>query len=765
MPLIDPLPASLEAELETAPKDLVAAVSTDLDPSGRFGEEWLVLTPARLSVYASNGNGFVPRMDLALDEIKTATVDGLVGGGALLATVDGKSVEVLRYSNAQQRKFGRVAKYINDLNRYKKVLEQARRGDKDAAGKPVEAPSEHPRLEPDKEDQKRCPACRLLLPEGSKVCPACMSKGKAIRRILAYLKPHQGQVVLIWAMMLVGVGLSLVPPYLTKPLTDVVLKPIGNPLPVGERYSMLGWLVLAWMSVQFIGQALGVWRGRMAVRLGQQLSHELREDVFRHLQSLSLKYFDKRQTGALIGRVTRDTQSLEDVLVESIQMFFSNILLFFGIGAVLLWMNWKLTLLVFIPAPFVMVLTKVFWPRIMNGWRRAWHLHSRLTATVSDSLAGVRVVRAFAKEDREVQRFDKHSTELRQANITAEHMWVTFFPFLFFIVSLGNLMVWYFGGQSVIRGEMTLGTFFLFLGYLGAFYGPLQYMSRVTDFLSRSLASAERVFEVLDTESDVKDAEKPVPIPRIEGRVEFKNVTFGYEPHKPVLKEMSFNVAPGEMIGLVGQSGAGKSTTINLICRFYEVQEGEILIDGVNLRQIAQKDLRSQIGVVLQEPFLFSGSIYENIAFARPGATREDVMAAAKAANAHDFIIQKPDGYDTQVGERGQTLSGGERQRVSIARAILHNPRILILDEATASVDTDTERQIQDAIARLVRGRTTFAIAHRLSTLRNATRLVVLKDGKVAEVGTHEELLEKKGEFHRLVQAQQDLNKIIEIPA
>ena len=592
-----------------------------------------------------------------------------------------------------------------------------------------------------------------------------MSKGKAIRRILAYLKPHQGQVVLIWAMMLIGVGLSLVPPYLTKPLTDVVLKPVGNPLPVGERYSMLGWLVLAWMSVQFIGQALGVWRGRMAVRLGQQLSHELREDVFRHLQSLSLKYFDKRQTGALIGRVTRDTQSLEDVLVESIQMFFSNILLFFGIGAVLLWMNWKLTLLVFIPAPFVMVLTKVFWPRIMNGWRRAWHLHSRLTATVSDSLAGVRVVRAFAKEDREVQRFDKHSLELRQANITAEHMWVTFFPFLFFIVSLGNLMVWYFGGQSVIRGEMTLGTFFLFLGYLGAFYGPLQYMSRVTDFLSRSLASAERVFEVLDTESDVKDAEKPVPIPRIEGRVEFKNVTFGYEPHKPVLKEMSFNVAPGEMVGLVGQSGAGKSTTINLICRFYEVQEGEILIDGVNLRQIAQKDLRSQIGVVLQEPFLFSGSIYENIAFARPGATREEVMAAAKAANAHDFIIQKPDGYDTQVGERGQTLSGGERQRVSIARAILHNPRILILDEATASVDTDTEKQIQDAIARLVRGRTTFAIAHRLSTLRNATRLVVLKDGKVAEVGTHEELIGKKGEFHRLVQAQQDLNKIIEIPA
>jgi ATP-binding cassette subfamily B protein len=288
-------------------------------------------------------------------------------------------------------------------------------------------------------------------------------------------------------------------------------------------------------------------------------------------------------------------------------------------------------------------------------------------------------------------------------------------------------------------------------------------MSRVADFLSRSLASAERVFEVLDTESEVQDSEHPVPMPRLDGRVEFRNVTFGYDQNKPVLKDVSFDVRPGEMIGLVGQSGAGKSTTINLICRFYEVQEGVIAIDGVDIKQIAQHDLRSQIGVVLQEPFLFAGSIYENIAFAKPDASREDVMAAAKAANAHDFIVGKPDGYDTQVGERGQTLSGGERQRISIARAILHDPRILILDEATASVDTDTEKQIQDAISRLIAGRTTFAIAHRLSTLRNATRLVVLKEGKVVEIGTHEELVEKKGEFHRLVQMQQDMNRIIEV--
>src|SRR5215470_5232571 len=777
MPLIDPLPKPLEEKLSPAinTKDVAAVVFTDLDPSGRFGEEWLVLTAMRLSVYASNGHGFAPRVELNLEEIKTASAEGLVGGGALLATMDGKSVEVLRYSNAQQRKFGRIAKYINDVKRYKVDLEKAERGEKDAAGNLIEAPKEKPRLEPDKEDQRRCPTCKLLLPEGSKVCPACMSKGKAIRRMLVYLKPHKRQIILIWITMIVGLGFSLVPVYLTRPLTDQVLNPVNHPRSMEERLRLLAFLVLTLGGVQFFGQALAVWRGRMAARLGQQLSHELRNDVFRHLQSLSLKFFDKRPPGTLIARVTRDTEALEGVLVESVQIFFSNILLFVGIGIVLLWMNWRLTLLVFIPAPIVLFLSRFFWDRMINVWRRTWHLQGRLTATVSDSLSGVRVVRAFAKEKREIQRFGKDSSELFNANVTAEQMWVTFFPILFFIMSVGNLIIWYVGGYQIIQGSalgaqllpspkvFTLGQFFAFLGYLGQFYGPLQFMSRVADFLSRSLASAERVFEVLDTESDVRDAEKPMALPRIEGRVEFKNVTFGYDPHKPVLKGVSLGVSPGEMIGLVGQSGAGKSTTINLLCRFYEVQEGEILIDGVNIKQITQNDLRSQIGVVLQEPFLFSGSIYENIAFSRPDAIREDVMAAAKAANAHDFIIRKPDGYDTQVGERGQTLSGGERQRISIARAILHNPRILILDEATASVDTDTEKQIQDAIARLIKGRTTFAIAHRLSTLRNATRLVVLKDGKVVEVGAHEELLEKKGEFCRLVQMQQEMNKIIEV--
>jgi ATP-binding cassette subfamily B protein len=316
------------------------------------------------------------------------------------------------------------------------------------------------------------------------------------------------------------------------------------------------------------------------------------------------------------------------------------------------------------------------------------------------------------------------------------------------------------GGRQVIGAQISLGTLMAFIAYLAMFYHPLQFLTRITDWMARSLAAAQRVFEILDTTPDVPEARDPVSMPRIDGRVEFRGVTFGYEPFKPALKRVDLDVRPGEMIGLVGHSGAGKSTVINLVCRFYDPDEGEVLIDGVDARRVPQHDLRSQLGVVLQDTFLFNGTIAENIAYARPDASREDVMNAAVAANAHDFIMRKPDGYDTVVGERGQSLSGGERQRIAIARAILHGPRILILDEATSSVDTDTEKQIQDAIATLVKGRTTFAIAHRLSTLRNADRLAVLKNGEIIEVGTHDELLAKEGEFHRLVKMQREISSV-----
>jgi ATP-binding cassette subfamily B protein len=465
----------------------------------------------------------------------------------------------------------------------------------------------------------------------------------------------------------------------------------------------------------------------------------------------------------MITRVTQDTQSLESVLVDGMQHFVVNILMLFGIGTVLMVMNWRLTLMALIPVPLVLVLSNLFWKHVLSLWHRHWHYRSRLTASVSDTLSGKRVVKAFAKEDEEIDRFRLHSHNMLTSDMAAEQTWTTLFPLLWFITSMGSLLVWYVGGRQVLGGTITLGTLMTFLAYLGMFYGPLQFLSRIADYLARSLTSSERVFEILDADPDVQDEQDAVAMPDFKGHIEFQNVTFGYEAHKPVLKNITLDVKPGEMIGLVGRSGAGKSTTVNLLCRLFDAQQGDILVDGVSIKKVRQKDLRSQIGIVLQDTFLFNGTIAENIGYARPSASSEEIMAAAKAANAHDFIVNKTEGYDTRVGERGQLLSGGERQRVSIARAILHNPKVLILDEATASVDTDTEKQIQEAIARMVKGRTTFAIAHRLSTLRNANRIAMLKDGEIAELGTHAELIEKNGEFSRLVNMQKDLSAVMAV--
>jgi ATP-binding cassette subfamily B protein len=755
--LTESLPKSLEESLAASNghgDNLVIAVAADLHRGG-FGEEWLVVTRDRLLVFEPNGAATPaprgcphPRLDVPLSALKSPSTDSLVGGAALHATIDGETVELVRYTNARQNRFNRVAKYLGDVAKYHEALAKG------------EAAPEAPQLAADTEEEKRCPKCRLLLTEGSKVCPACMSKGRVLARLLGYLKPYRRQVILLGLMVVASTGLGLIAPYLTRPLMDVVIEPKGTPLPATDRLAWLGLIVLGMAAAQMAGQAISAAQGRTAASLTHKLSHSLRMELYQHLQLLSLRFFDKRQVGQLISRVTHDTSELQPILTIGVQFYLANLLMVVGIGIVLCSINWRLFLLAMLPAPFVAGLSKLFWKRISTAWQRWWHFNGRLTAVLNDNLSGVRVVKAFAQEEREIARFDPRSGELAEAGRTAEATWMTVFPILSFVTSTGGLLVWYVGGRQAIAGEVTLGTLMTFIAYLGMFYGPLQFLNRVAEWLSRALASAERVFEILDSEPDVREAVEAVSMPRIEGRVVFRDVTFGYDPHKPVVRHIDLDVQPGEMIGYVGHSGAGKSTMINLICRFYDANEGQILIDGVDIRQIRQQDLRSQIGVVLQDTFLFNGTIAENIRYAKPDATVEEILAAAKAANAHDFIVQKPDGYDTQVGERGQSLSGGERQRIAIARAILHNPRILILDEATASVDTDTEKQIQDAIARLIQGRTTFAIAHRLSTLRNADRLVVLKEGKVEEVGTHDELLEKKGEFHRLVEMQQEMSKI-----
>ncbi|HEX2948967.1 MAG TPA: ABC transporter ATP-binding protein [Armatimonadota bacterium] len=499
----------------------------------------------------------------------------------------------------------------------------------------------------------------------------------------------------------------------------------------------------------------------MSASLGNRVTHDIRCQLYKHLQYLSLGFFDKRQVGGVISRVNQDTGQLQAFLVWASQDLANNLLLLVGIGVMLFKLNWQLALFVLIPAPVVALFAGNFWRRIRANMHRFFRRWGKLNAALNESLQGLRIVKAFAQEPREVHRFQTQSLEVALAGIKAERTASVLFASISLVIMLGSLLVWYIGGRNVLFGKMSLGDFWAFIAYVGMFYGPLQSLSFLFNFSSRSLTAAERVFEVLDTQPEVRDQASAGARKRLDGEVEFRNVVFGYERHRPALKGVSFTVQAGEMIGLVGQSGAGKSTTINLLCRFYDANEGEIRIDGVPIRDLSLEDLRSQIGLVPQDTFLFSGTIAENIAYAKPDATREEIIRAAKVANAHDFIRKKPDGYETHIGEGGKGLSGGEMQRLAIARAVLHNPRILILDEATSHVDVETEKQVQEAIARLVKGRTTFAIAHRLSTLKNADRLLVLKDGEIAEIGTHDELLAKEdGEFHRLVKTYQEISSV-----
>ena len=738
MILKETLPKSVERAFREVSEDaeIQISIAGDIGDDGRFGEQWLLATESDVMVFSPDGDVASLRKKLSLKDLSGVKTQALIGSSALEATTsDGVLTELLRYSNVHATKFAAAAKWL----------------DQKAKGEELSPVTE--------KEPTRCPKCGMLLPEGSKVCPRCVQRGKVIVRLLTYLKPYWHVACIVVIVALLSTGISLIPPQLHRILVDDVLN-MEKIRSSGPRYDILGWIVLGLAGASFISSGLRVVRGRTTAWLGSKITYDIRGQLYEMVQRMSLRFFDKHKTGELMSRVGRDTGALQELLAFMMPMFAVNLLMLIGIGTILLMMNWRLALLTLVPMPVVAMGTTAIWNRIRDMFRKVWHRWSQLSAVLNDTLSGIRVVKGFAQEPREAQRFSIRSYNLFYANMRAEQMWATVMPMLSFVWGIGTLIIWYFGGRSVMGQRMTLGTLIAFHSYLMMFYGPLEWVTELWTWITRSLAAAERVFEILDTEPEVPDEADAIPMPAINGAVEFRNMTFGYDKHKPVLHNIDLDVKPGEMIGFVGRSGAGKSTMTNLICRFYTADEGSILIDGVDVKKIKLDDLRRQIGIVLQEPFLFNGTIAENIGYAKPGATREEIMQAAKIANAHDFIVKFADGYDTNVGERGQKLSGGERQRVSIARAVLRNPRILILDEATSLVDTETEKKIQEALARLVKGRTTFAIAHRLSTLRNADRLMVLDKGKRVEMGTHDELMEKKGNYYKLVELQREMSKI-----
>ena len=750
------------AEVVGPDEELRLAVTTDIKLDGQYGEAWLMATDDHLVAFSPDSGGPPDVVCLPLAEISGVEVREDWSTAALKVRTEEQGATMAVFSKS-------LVPALSELpNQVERLVKQARSTESD--GQLL-----HGRLAGARAGRKRCDRCGQVIPRHYGVCPACLEKGKLLFRLLSYAKPHWRLITLSLLLMVAATTIGLGQPLLMIVLIDDVLN-VGAPsstdvegrfdllalLPVSKEDPVvaLTWLVGLLILMNVVVSGLSGLRSYIMARIGQRVTYGLRNEVYTHLHALSLSYYTKNETGRIMASVTQDVGRLQDFISDGLQEAIRDVLTLVIICIILFGLNPGLAALVLLPTPLLVWATLRFGRRLHAIYRPLWRRWAALSALLADTIPGVRVVKAFAQERREVGKFKGRSLDLLQGELRVAWMRSLFGPVMAFITSIGTIVIWWVGGRDILAGELTLGAFVAFTSYMYRFYGPVESLCRLNHRFQRAATSAERVFDVLDTHPEVIDQPEAMIMPPIEGRVEFRGVHFGYEEDKPVIEDLNFTVEPGEMIGLAGHSGAGKSTLINLICRFYEPQEGAILIDGHDTRHVNLQSLREQIGVVLQDPFLFNGTVADNIAYGHPEASLEQIVAGAKAANAHDFIMNMPDGYDTMVGERGIRVSGGERQRLSIARAILRDPRILILDEATSNVDTQTEAQIQEALERLVQGRTTFAIAHRLSTLKNAHRLLILDKGKLAEIGTHDELIAQDGIYANLCRMQTEMSKL-----
>jgi ATP-binding cassette subfamily B protein len=733
------LPHELRRQIEHAwhgaPVQLYALA--DLDQGLQLAESWLALGLRHVAIAKRTGEHWEVR---SIERAQIGAIREAPGLSANTLSILGEPGEpalaLLRYTHRQRRAFENI----------RFVLEEQ------LAGHTRDIPSV---------DGDRVYAESVARPIRDAQALVSGRQTAVIRRLLGYLKPYRRQLTVGMAAATVITLVSLIPPYLAGHLIDRVVRPAqGGTLPLAQAWT-IAWLAVAAMGAVYLVRQPAVHvRLRLMSILGEWVARDLRAELYEHIQRLSLAFFSRKRTGSLITRVSADTDRLWDFLAFGVVDVSLSLVMLLGLGAVLLSLDWRLGLVMTVPVPVFCWLIYRHSEEITRLFIRAWRKWSRVTDVLSDTIPGIRVVKAFNQEQREIERFGERNEDVTAEFNRIHASWTRFWPLLMFGVHMMTVAVWVFAVPRLLGSgaPLPVGTFVSFLLYTTMFAAPIEVIGQMARTINRATTSAHRVFEVLDSEPEVRDVAEPVRLEPVHGRVTFEHVTFGYDGVRQVLRGVSFDVTPGELIGLVGPSGGGKTTIVNLIARFYDVTGGTIRIDGVDIRRLDTGHFRRQIGMVLQDPYLFHGTVLDNIRYGLQEASLNQVIAAAQAANAHDFITKLQHGYDTVVGERGHTLSGGERQRVSIARAILHDPRILILDEATSSVDTETEREIQQALERLVAGRTVFAIAHRLSTLRKASRLFVVEDGRLIEHGTHAELLAApEGKYRHLYELQLQL--------
>ena len=767
--------------------DMTVAVRMDLDFDGNFGESWLIFDkntrlihrvladvdsiPKKNAKHAPNFENFGKTPDakfaryhdsFSLDYYSDLTVDTCMSSNRLLVLKhDTPRPEVNEkldkdekdeiHKNWNKDAITEIKAFCTNSKRQKlyafcEIVDRTLRGDEIGEDDSIF-------------DQfnAKCPKCgKVYENQYRRVCSNCVKQGAIMKRLLQFLLPYKGLVFGVVLCMISTSAISLINPILSgRILLDNVVFETGKWHNLPSLFIVLGII----FGLAILSLAISIIQNRLNASLSTRMTNKMKQNVFDAMMALSLGYFNKYSSGQLNNRVNYDADRIRSFYIDGLPHFIINVVNFIGIGIFLFTLNWELTLMVFIPVPIIIVIFRVMLPKLNRMYSKQYRSSSSLNSMLADSLNGIRVVKAFAKEAEETNRFYGYSEKLYNANLKVNITTLTIFPIVSLLIGLSSQAIWGYGGFLVMGNEMTYGEFTTYLGYIGMIFAPLQFFSTFTNIVTDTMNSAQRMFEVLDMVPEVMEAKEPKVMDEFKGDIEFRNVSFHYNPNRPILKDVNIKINAGDNIGLVGHTGSGKSTIANLITRMYDTISGQIFIDGVDIRDIKTSCIRKNIAIVSQEIYLFRGTIADNIRYARPDATMEEVIAAAKAANAHDFIVRLPEGYETEVGTGRRSLSGGERQRVSIARALLMSPSILILDEATAAMDTETERLISDALAKLVEGRTCITIAHRLSTLKDCNYLFAIENGEIAEEGTPEELLAKGGVYYKLYTLQSEAMK------